>query len=105
MERIEYVPIGSIVLLKGGVQKVMVVSRALNVLNGDRVLFFDYAAVSYPEGLVSEKVIYFNNDQISQVVFEGYHDEDDKNAVDNINLFLNNHPEVVWGNPDEWVEE
>ena len=48
MEKINYIPLGSIVLLSGGTQKVMIISRGLNVQNGGRVLFFDYAGVPYP---------------------------------------------------------
>lgn len=105
MERINYLPLGSIVLLKGGLQKLMIMSRAVNVKNNDMIYFFDYAAVAYPDGYVGDKLAYFNMDKISKVVFEGYHDIDDENAVDNINIFLNEHPEIIKGSPEDWVDE
>ncbi len=105
MERINYLPLGSIVLLEGGLQKIMIISRAVNVENGENVFFFDYAGVAYPEGLISDQVAYFNMDKITKIVFEGYKDIDDENAVDNINVFLKNNPQLVKGSPDKWEEE
>ena len=92
MERIEYLPIGSIVHIEGTVKKLMIISRAINVSNGGRVLFFDYAGVAYPEGLISDKLAYFNMDKVTSVVFEGYKDSDDKSAIDNINSYLEKNP-------------
>lgn len=102
MERVSYLPLGSIVLLKGGLQKIMITSRAVSVLNKETVYFFDYAGVFYPEGIVRDQLIYFNMDKISKVVFEGYSDVDDENAVDNINIYLRDHPELVKGDPEDW---
>lgn len=98
----EYHPLGSIVLLKDGVQKVLIISRALNVRNGEQEFFFDYGGVPYPEGLVSDKMAYFNHESISRVVFTGYSDDDNLNMVDNINRYLENNPDIVRGNPANW---
>ena len=42
---IDYLPLGSIVLLKNGVQKALIISRAINVRNGDKDFFFDYGGL------------------------------------------------------------
>ncbi len=97
-----YVPLGSIVILKGGIQKLLVISRALNVKNGDRTFFFDYGAVPYPEGLVSDKMAYFNADSISRVVFEGYRDVEDEAMTDAIDRYLKENPEIVRGDAKTW---
>lgn len=102
MEKINYIPLGSIVLLRGGTQKVLIISRGLNVKNGGRVLFFDYGGVPYPEGLSGEQVAYFNHDAIAKVVFEGYHDVDDEHMVDNINAYLQANPGLVRGSAETW---
>ena len=104
-ERIEYLPLGSIVLLKGGLQKLMIISRAVNVQNNDMIYFFDYAAVAYPDGLISDQLAYFNMEMISRVVFRGYSDIDDDNAVDNINMYIKDHPEIIKGSAEDWVYE
>ena len=100
----DYLPLGSIVFLKGGVQKMLIISRALNVRNGDKTFFFDYGAVPYPEGLVSDKMAYFNKESVGRVVFEGYTDADDANMVDNIRAYLAANPGIVRGDPQNWAK-
>ena len=104
MERINYVPLGSVVLLKGGTQKLLVVSRALRVKTGNKEYFFDYGGVLYPEGLNSDRMAYFNHDGISKVVFEGFNDVENQNMVDTINDFLAANPNVERGDPTKWGE-
>lgn len=102
---IKYLPLGSIVLLKGGMTKILVVSRALNVRKGKEQYFFDYGGVMYPEGLVGDQMAYFNADKISRVVFEGYTDIDDENMVENINRYIEEHSDLKKGDPETWNAE
>lgn len=102
MNRIDYYALGSIVLLEGGIQKILITSRGLVVKNGDKEVFFDYAGVMYPEGLTSERIVYFNHDSIAKVIFEGYSDDDDKVIVNNINNFLEKNPNLEKGNVNDW---
>lgn len=94
----KYIPLGSIVLLKGGAKKLMVVGRALQIRNGESTVFFDYAGVPYPEGLMGDQVAYFNQDNIARLVFSGFSDIDNENVVDNINRWLEEHPDLHRGN-------
>lgn len=94
MERIEYYALGSIVLLNGGIQKLMITSRGLVVDQNGKNVFFDYAGVPYPDGLISDQIVYFNHATIAKVIFEGYRDDDDIVIVDNINKYLEEHPSV-----------
>ena len=98
----KFIPLGSVVMLKGGVQKVLVISRAINVRNGDKDYFFDYGGVAYPEGLVGDQMAYFNEDKISKVIFEGYKDEENDHMVDNIRAYLEENPDIVKGDPSAW---
>lgn len=98
----EFLPLGSIVLLKGGTQKVLIISRALKVRNGNEEYFFDYGGVAYPEGLVGAQMAYFNADKINKVVFEGYCDIDNENIVESINQFINENTDLKRGNPETW---
>lgn len=98
----EFLPLGSIVLLKGGMQKVLIISRALKVRNGAKEFFFDYGGVPYPEGLVGDQMAYFNHNSISRVVFTGYSDEDNLNMVENINRYLEENPDILRGDPASW---
>ncbi len=103
MEKIPYVPLGSIILLNGSYEKIIIVGRGLIVKNsvGNNVIF-DYAGVTYPEGLVGDQVAYFNHTDIAKVVFEGFSDESDTITVDNINKYINDHPEIQRGSVENW---
>lgn len=84
-EKIDYLPLGSIVILKGGVQKVVINARGLVSMATDPAGFFDYGGSLYPQGIVGDQVLYFNHKDIARVVFEGFSDDDDKMMVENIN--------------------
>ncbi len=102
MERIDYIPLGSVVYLKTGIKKILVVARAINVKNGGRQLFFDYGGVLYPEGITGDKMAYFNQNDISSVFFRGCDDEENKNMTDKINLYLEEHPDIIRGSAENW---
>mgnify|MGYP004580725461 CR=1 FL=1 len=104
METMNYLPLGSIVLLNGGIQKLIVIGRGVIVENAERELFFDYVAVPYPTGLVGDSVAYFNADNIAKVIYEGYSDDDDKVVVSNINKYISDNPNMIRGNAGNWVE-
>lgn len=87
MEHIEYLPLGSVVVLDGGIHKVMIVGRGLMTKMNDDTIFFDYGGVQYPEGLTGDQMAYFNHDGIAEVIFKGFSDEDDHRAVANIQKF------------------
>lgn len=70
----DMLPIGSIVLLKGGNKRIMIIGRIQTKAGDDTI--FDYSACYYPEGMVgSDSVFFFNRDVIEKVYFRGYEDE------------------------------
>lgn len=70
-------PIGSIVYLKEGTNKLMILNRGPIIeLDGTKTLF-DYSGCFYPQGLVPENVFYFNHENIDEVVFEGFKDSEE----------------------------
>ncbi|MFT4189021.1 MAG: DUF4176 domain-containing protein [Aeromicrobium sp.] len=73
-ENKKFLPLGSIVILKGSVKKLLIVSRG-SIVEGR---FFDYGAFLYPEGMVDTNIAYFNHDDILKIVHEGYRDTDDE---------------------------
>jgi len=75
MEKV--LPMGSIVYLKGGNQKVMILNRGPQVEIKNQRQLFDYSAAVYPMGLSPEKIIYFNSKNIDKVLFEGFSDEEE----------------------------
>lgn len=100
-EKQNYLPLGSIVYLTNGTKKLIIISRALVMRKDDTFLFFDYGGVPYPEGLMDDKIAYFQHEAINKVVFEGYKDLDDEATVEKINLFIERHPEIPRGSVEE----
>lgn len=75
-------PIGSVVYLKEGNQKIMILNRGAVVEQDDTQVYFDYTGALYPEGLNPEQVYYFNREDIDEVIWEGHSDSDDKRYVE-----------------------
>jgi len=85
MESTEYLPLGSVVIVRGAVRKVMIIARGLAAKFDTETSMFDYAGCFYPEGLMGDQLLYFNHPDIDKVVFSGFSDEDDVLMVKNIN--------------------
>ncbi|WP_115727035.1 DUF4176 domain-containing protein [Actinomyces culturomici] len=75
-------PLGSVVILRNGEIKLMVVGRVPLYRDESRFGYFDYMAVKYPVGLTEEAIAYFNAEDIAEVLFEGFADSDD-DAIQN----------------------
>ena len=78
METPEFVPLGTICIVKGNTKKLMVIARGLALRQDEGLRYFDYGACMYPEGLLGDQVIYFNHNAIQKIVSEGYRDEDNE---------------------------
>lgn len=102
MERIDYVPLGSVVYLKGGIKKLLVVARAIQVPKNGKNYYFDYGGVLYPEGITGDQMAYFNHEDISTVFFRGCDDGENKGMTDTINRYVESHPDLLRGNAENW---
>ncbi|HGD4858638.1 TPA: DUF4176 domain-containing protein [Streptococcus agalactiae] len=71
-------PVGSVVYLIDGNQKLVIVNRGAIVEQEGQEVYFDYLGGIFPEGLNLEQVYYFNQEDIDEVVFEGYYDEEEE---------------------------
>lgn len=68
--------IGSVVLLKDSVKRVMIVGVCQKTV-GETEKIWDYTGVVYPEGyLSSDKMFMFNHEQIERIYALGYQDEE-----------------------------
>ena len=105
MSKIDFLPLGSIVLLKGGTRKVMIIARGLNVKREDETYFFDYGGVLYPDGLTGDQMVYFNHDGIVKVYFHGYSDDEDDVILTTLDEYLKAHPHVNRANPTTWNDK
>lgn len=66
-------PIGSVVLLKGGNKRIMITGRIQS--RGGENAIYDYSACYYPQGIVNpDQMFFFNRDAIDKVFFLGFQD-------------------------------
>ena len=76
MEIEDLLPIGSVVFLSGGSKRLMIYGRFQQQIETEVV--WDYIAVPYPEGNISEEHRYlFNHDRIEKVVARGFDGEEE----------------------------
>lgn len=83
--------IGSIIYLKEGSQKLMIINRGPIVEIESQKYMFDYSACKYQVGVVEDQIYYFNEENIDSVIFEGYFDQEEvrfqelfKEMIDNL---------------------
>ena len=70
----DLLPIGSIVLLKNGEKRLMIIGVKQSDVNANGEEY-DYLGVMYPEGHLGEGFQYlFNQEDIERIVFRGYED-------------------------------
>lgn len=74
----EILPIGSVVKLNNGDVKLMILNRTPLYNQDGKIGYFDYSACVYPAGKVEEQVYFFNNENIEEVYFRGYVDEQEE---------------------------
>lgn len=72
-----YLPIGSVVILKNGYKKIMIYGRLQYQITSSAKLW-DYVGCLYPEGYISDDYnIFFNRSEIQNIVYLGYEDKDE----------------------------
>lgn len=74
-------PIGSVVLLKEGTKKLMIIGiKPVTAEKPDEI--YDYIGVLYPEGFLSNEYNFlFNHDDINDVVFTGYNNPEREDFI------------------------
>ena len=73
----KFLPIGTVVFLHEGEKTIMIYGR--QQLHAETNTIYDYVACLYPEGNIDAEYTYlFNHDQIREVVYMGYLNDDEK---------------------------
>lgn len=86
--REKYLPIGSVVLLKGGKKRAMITGFC-SVAQENQDKIYDYSGCVYPEGyLSSNQVCLFDHEQIEQIYFVGYEDDEEKTFKEKLNKIV-----------------
>ena len=81
----KYLPIGTVVLLKGGHDPIMITSYCVYPKTNKEKLF-DYGACLYPTGILNPEVIHaFNHSQIDKILHMGYKTEMSKELSTKLN--------------------
>ena len=111
-----FLPIGTVVILKGGKRELMIMSYCI-VPDGEaydkdgkvdlKGQMFDYGACFYPEGMItSDQLFAFNHDQIEKICFMGYKTENQKEISKVLNGGLEEMKKAnEEGNKEEKSEE
>lgn len=85
----KYLPIGSVVLLKDGIKKVMISGYCpINMDKKDKI--YDYLGCLYPEGILKNDYnILFDHQDIKKIYCLGLIDEEQKEFMQRIDDFIN----------------
>ena len=106
--REKFLPIGTIVLLKGGKKRAMITGFC-SIAQENQEKVYDYSGCVYPEGyLSSNQVCLFDHDQIEKIFFVGYEDDEEKMFKDKLNKIIaavENKEEVPMAQPIENLAE
>ena len=85
----QLLPIGSVVLLKGGRKKVMI--YGVKQTDKSSGIEYDYISVLYPEGNMGEAGQFlFNHSDIDEIYFRGCEDEERDRFIDKLAWFYGN---------------
>lgn len=88
MNNEKFLPIGTVVMLKGGKKRVMVTGFCVSP-DEDKNKVYDYSGCLYPEGIIkSNQILLFNHDQIEKIYYMGYVDEEEKTFKKNLGEVL-----------------
>ncbi len=86
----ELLPIGTVIILKNANKKLMIFG--IKQVNADNGKEYDYIGVLYPEGNIGTDNQYlFNHEDIQEVFFRGFEDEERAGFVENLQKFYDEH--------------
>lgn len=81
--RKDLLPIGTVVLLKGGTKKVMITGYSSTAEeNSDTI--YDYNGCVFPEGFMHNIFCLFNNEEIDEVFYRGLENDESKDYIGDI---------------------
>lgn len=78
MNNEKYLPIGTVVMLKGGSKRIMITGFC-SFANDDKSKIYDYSGCLYPEGIISaSQTLLFDHTQIEKIYHIGLIDDEEK---------------------------
>lgn len=86
----KFLPLGTVVLLKGGSKRVMITGFCATNMEGNSKIF-DYSGCLFPEGfLSSDQTCLFNHEQIEKIYHYGLVDEEEEQFKEQLKELLEN---------------
>lgn len=87
MKNEKFLPLGSVVSLKEGEHKLMIIGYCSTPSPKEKKIY-DYIGCAFPEGLFDlEHTFLFNHNEIFQLIHEGYTSEEVKKYTDGLKTF------------------
>lgn len=84
----KYLPIGTVVMLKGGTKRVMITGYC-SIEQDKPEKMYDYNGCLYPEGfLSSNQTCLFDHNQIDKIYSYGLEDEEEKKFIEQLKLAI-----------------
>lgn len=81
----KYLPIGTVVMLKGAKKRVMITGFCA-IADNDKKTMWDYSGCMFPEGFLSSRqTCLFNHDQIEHIYHLGLEDDEEKKFKETLN--------------------
>ena len=86
----KYLPVGTVVMLKGGSKRAMITGFC-TFANENKETMYDYCGCLYPEGMISStQTLMFNHEQIEKIYYIGLIDEEEKEFKQKLNEVIKN---------------
>ena len=84
----KFLPVGTVVMLKGGTKRLMITGFCMLDKNNTKKMY-DYCGCLYPEGMISsDQTALFDHEQIEKVYYVGLQDEEEKKFKTQLNELL-----------------
>lgn len=86
----KYLPIGTVCVLKGASKKLMITGFCIKSSEEDEKIY-DYLGCLYPEGVISSETnLLFDHEQIENVFYMGYSDDEEKSFKKKLDELIKN---------------
>ena len=90
----KYLPLGTVVLLKKGKHRAMIVGYCIKLAEENSTDIYDYMGCMFPEGIfTTEQSMGFNHSDIDKIYYMGYSDKESKDFIKKLQDFIKKNKE------------
>ena len=106
-EKLETLPLGSVVKLKELETEIMIVGQYPITLSDDSVShLFEYIGTSLPIGIMGSNTLYFNKSDVEETIFIGYKSKNIENFIFDMDMWYSKYKDsfqTVFENPKKVI--